>query len=127
MAPIIGTQTTRKCIGGPFDGRVVETPSTQTVMRVPNLHPLSTVIDWNPPETERDDWTTYQLCILRFPGARVEVWHPEGAAIAVTVARLAHCYVPESDLRLILAKVRMLETENERLRLCQSEFQDARF
>jgi hypothetical protein len=115
--PIVGTQTTRKCVGGPWDGRVVETPATQETMSVPNARPPVGLAP-GPLTAEKllADSTTYELCVLRFPTSRVEVWHPMGTGIALTVARMATGYVPETDLRLILTKVAMLERENESLR-----------
>ena len=115
--PVVGTRTVwRKCVGGPHDGRLVETPARQETMRVPNERPP---ISLPRPLTAAHllaDSTMYELCVLRFPTARVEVWHPAGTEIVATVARLAAGYVAEADLRLIMAKVATLEQENAELR-----------
>jgi hypothetical protein len=66
---------------------------------------------------------TYELCVLGFPKGRVVVWHPAGTEIGATVARLATGYVPETDLRLILTKVAMLERDNESLRQALASFE----
>jgi hypothetical protein len=118
VVPIIGDKVTRVCVGGPWDGRAVPTPAIQDTMRVPNARPPEKAPGAGPLDAAAllADSTTYELCILRFPTARVEVWHPAGTEIVATVARLAHCYVPAADLRLVMAKVALLEAECQRLR-----------
>lgn len=115
--PIVGTQTTRKCVGGPWDGRLATTPATQATMPVPNARPP---VGLGPgpltAEALLADSTTYELCTLRFPNARIEVWQPAGTGISLTVARMAAGYVPEADLRLVMVKVALLEAENAQLR-----------
>jgi hypothetical protein len=116
VLPIIGTRVARRCIGGPYDGRVVQTPPGQDWLKVPNARPPVAMTGPATAQKLLDDSTRYELCILRFPDARIEVWHPVGTAIVATVARMASGYVPEADLRLIMAKVALLEDDKATLR-----------
>lgn len=113
----------RRVVGGSWDGRDIETPFGQAVIRLPDLTKLPSMTDVSPagvPILADSHADEYHVCSLQFPGARVEVWHLAGTSVVETVARLADGYVPAKDIRAVMNRIKEIEARNVML---QSEIE----